>query len=194
MVLQREQEAKRKFTEMELENAGLKGQLAMLERVLAEGPCRVINQQGGRLGGGSEDMGNAAGSDGGHQGEGVGSGAGPITHHAPTSAAIPATDTDPAPSSGFGFLKLQKPINWSWLFWTLIDKFFFNGVVGFLTNWGAARTSSMSDPNLAEAFAVALGKVLQENNNATVTTTAAVSTDVTLVSHPLIMYRDLYVS
>lgn len=104
LVLQREQEAKRKFTEMELENAGLKGQLAMLERVLAEGPCRVINQQGGRLGGGSEDVGNAAGSDGGHQGEGDGSGAGPITHRAPTSAATPATYTDLAPSSGSGVL------------------------------------------------------------------------------------------
>lgn len=38
LVLEREREAKRKFTETELENAVLRGQLAVLERVLAKVP------------------------------------------------------------------------------------------------------------------------------------------------------------
>lgn len=52
----------------------------------------------------------------------------------------------------------------------------------------------MSDPNLAEDLAVALGKILLEGNNATVTTTAVVTTRATLVSHTLIMSRNPYVS
>lgn len=76
----------------------------------------------------------------------------------------------------------------------MIDKFFFNGVVGFLTNWGAARASAMSDPNLDEDLAIALGKVPMEANNSTVTTTAVVTTDATLVSQLLIMYRNPYAS
>lgn len=57
-------------------------------------------------------------------------------------------------------------------------QFFFNGFVGFLTSWGAARTSAMSDPNLAADLAVALPKVLLEANNTTVTTREGIGRDV----------------
>lgn len=59
-------EAQRKFSETELENAVLRGQLAVLERVLAKGPRGVVDGEGGQLGGRSEDFRVAVGSDGGH--------------------------------------------------------------------------------------------------------------------------------
>lgn len=147
MDLETEREAQRKFTKPELETAVLQGQLAILERVLAKGPCRVIHGQGGQLGGGSEDVRDAAGSEGGDQAESVGSGAGVVTHSASASVSVSATDTDTVSSSSSGTLKLgrsgdRKPIDWSWLFWTMMDKFFFNGVVGFLTNWGICYVGS----------------------------------------------------
>lgn len=198
LILAREREAQRKFSETERENPVLRGQLAVLERVLTTGAWRLINGQGGQLGGELEQVRDAAGSDGGRREECLVSGAGAITHSASSSVSVSATETDTAYSSDPGSLKLGrsghwKPIDWSWLFWTMIDKFFFNGVVGFVTNWGAARTSAMSDPNLAEDLAVTLGKVLLEANNGTVTTTAVV-TNPTLVSHLLILYFNPYVS
>lgn len=120
LVLERERVAKRKFTETELENTVWRGQLAVLERVLAKGPCSVMNGQGGQLGGGSADVRDAAGSDGVHQGESVGAGAGAITDSASTSVSVSvsvsATNSDTVSSSGSGSLKLgrsgdRKPID-----------------------------------------------------------------------------------
>lgn len=114
LVLERERVAKRKFTETELENTVWRGQLAVLERVLGKGPCRVMNGQGGQLGGGSADVRDAAGSDGVHQGESVGAGAGAITDSASTSVSVSvsvsvsATNSDTVSSSGSGSLKLGR--------------------------------------------------------------------------------------
>lgn len=156
LLLRRAEEAEHQLAEAVLENSVFRGQVTVLKQ--------VVVGQGGQVDGGSEDDRDAVGSLGDDRQDDLHGGGG---HTGGSGDSSATTGTNNAFSSGSGSSERgssgkRESIDRTWLIWTLVDKFFFNGIVGLLTNWGGAWAASRMHSTVPQDTAVALGKVLQQ--------------------------------